>query len=378
MKTAIVILNWNTADYLRKFLPGVIASCQGRDAEVVVADSASTDDSLKVLREEFPAVRVIALEANYGFTGGYNRALEQVEAEYFVLMNSDIEVPEDWLDPLVAWMDTHPRCGACGPKLLSWYERDTFEYAGAAGGLLDPMGYPLCRGRILNRLEKDRGQYDTPERVGWITGACLLVRSSLWKALGGLDARFFAHMEEIDLCWRAQLSGWEIQVVPSSKVYHIGGGTLPKSSPWKLELNYRNNLLLLDNNLALTRKAQHPHWRAKKCLRRARMRIFGRKLLDGAAALVYLLTFHPDRFQAVLKAHKAYDKMKTTPSEEEVARQEPVPVRGLTRRTLFRSYLKFVDEKIYEVILRCFFGGKKEHSGDYVTDERRKNNQNRP
>ena len=339
MKTAIVILNWNTADYLRRFLPGVLASCKGREAEVIVADNASTDNSLAVLREEFPDVRVIALDRNYGFTGGYNRALDAVEAEYFLLLNTDIEVPEGWLDPLVEWMDAHPACGACGPKLLSFKERNRFEYAGAAGGLLDPLGYPLCRGRILSRVEEDRGQYDSPASVCWISGAALLVRSSLWRELGGLDDRFFAHMEEIDFCWRAQLRGWTVDMVPASHVYHIGGGTLPASSPWKLELNYRNNLLLLDNNLALTNKARHPGWSAGKCLRRARGRIFLRRILDGAAAVAYLMTLHPERFQAVLKAHKAYKKLRATPPEGQVARQSAVEVRGFTRHSLFISWV---------------------------------------
>ena len=235
---------------LRKhLLPGLIASTEGMDAEVIVADSASTDGSLEMLFHEFPAVRQIRLDRNYGFTGGYNRALAQVEADYFVLINSDIEVPEDWLKPLVAWMDTHPKCGACGPKLLSWHDRTRFEYAGAAGGLLDRYGYPFCRGRVMKKLEKDEGQYDTPADVFWVSGACLMVRSRLWKKLGGLDDRFFAHMEEIDLCWRLQLAGYRVTVVPESYVYHIGGGTLPNDSPAKLRFNYRNNLLLLENNL---------------------------------------------------------------------------------------------------------------------------------
>ena len=214
MKTAIVILNWNTRNYLREFLPGLIASKEGMDAEVIVADNASVDDSLDVLTREFPGVRQIPLDRNYGFTGGYNRALAQVEADYFVLINSDIDVPKDWLQPLVAWMDSHPKCGACGPKLLSMYDRDSFEYAGAAGGLLDRYGYPFCRGRVMSMVEKDEGQYDTPADVFWVSGACLMVRSRLWKRLGGLDDRFFAHMEEIDLCWRIQLAGYTVTVVP--------------------------------------------------------------------------------------------------------------------------------------------------------------------
>ena len=194
MKTSVVILNYNTKDYLRQFLPGLIASCERLDAQVVVADNASTDGSVALMRAEFPQVPLICLEQNYGFTGGYNRALAAVDADYFVLINSDIEVPAKWLKPLIAWMDGHPACGACGPKLLSYAQRDTFEYAGAAGGLIDRYGYPFCRGRILQKIEKDHGQYDSPAEVLWASGACLMVRACVWKALGGLDERFFAHM----------------------------------------------------------------------------------------------------------------------------------------------------------------------------------------
>ncbi len=326
MKTAVVILNWNTRDYLRKFLPGLIASTEGLDAEVIVADNASTDGSPEMLAAEFPDVRRISLDRNYGFTGGYNRALAQVEAEYFVLINSDIEVPQGWLKPLTDWMDTHPHCGACGPKLLSYDHRDRFEYAGAAGGLLDRYGYPFCRGRILQKVEKDEGQYDTPEDVFWVSGACLLVRSKLWKKLGGLDDRFFAHMEEIDLCWRMQLSGYTVTVVPESFVYHIGGGTLPNESPFKLRLNFRNNLLLLENNLAKTFRAQG--YSVDSSLGKARRRIFVRMLLDGASALTYLVTKRYNSYKAVVQAHGEYRKLRRKPTPDEVAMQKDATVRG--------------------------------------------------
>jgi len=326
MKTAVVILNWNTRDYLRKFLPGLITSTEGLDAEVIVADNASTDGSLEMLAAEFPDVRRISLDRNYGFTGGYNRALAQVEADYYVLINSDIEVPQGWLKPLTDWMDTHPHCGACGPKLLSYDHRDRFEYAGAAGGLLDRYGYPFCRGRILQKVEKDEGQYDTPEDVFWVSGACLLVRSKLWKKLGGLDDRFFAHMEEIDLCWRMQLSGYTVTVVPESFVYHIGGGTLPNESPFKLRLNFRNNLLLLENNLAKTFRAQG--YSVDGSLGKARRRIFVRMLLDGAAALTYLVTKRYNSYKAVVQAHGEYRKLRRKPTPDEVAMQKDATVRG--------------------------------------------------
>lgn len=330
MKTAVVILNWNTEGFLREFLPGLLRSCaKVPGAEVVVADNASTDGSLKVMEEEFPQVRTLRFERNLGFTGGYNQAFTQLSygpdaPEYFLLINSDIEVPEEWLGPLVEWMDNHPDCGACAPKLHSWQDRDSFEYAGAAGGYIDTYGYPFCRGRIMGRVEKDNGQYDSPADVFWATGACLMVRSSVYRKLGGLDERFFAHMEEIDMCWRMQLTGWKVTVVPSSTVYHVGGGTLPATSPFKLFLNYRNNLLMLSNNLAKTyalglfHKGMEPQKAAEKGLRMAEHRICFRKMLDMLSATVYLLTFKTDCFKAVLKAHKEYSRLKTTISSAQI------------------------------------------------------------
>ena len=330
MKTAVVILNWNTKDYLRKFLPGLIQSLEGLDAEVIVADSGSADGSPDMMEEEFPEVRLIRLNGNYGFTGGYNRALARVEAEYYVLINSDIEVTPGWLSPLVEWMDSNPRCGVCGPKLLSWKERDCFEYAGAAGGLIDRWGYPFCRGRLPGKVEKDSGRYDSPADLFWISGACLMTRSDLWKRLGGLDDRFFAHMEEIDYCWRCQLEGYTVRSIPSSKVYHIGGGTLPAESPWKLELNYRNNLLMLENNLAKTFVCDGMS--VRRAFRAARGRIFTRKVLDGCSAAVYLLTFKGKAFASVLRAHRAYRDLnrRLTLSELSSWKENHVPhrVRG--------------------------------------------------
>ncbi len=307
MRTAVVILNYNTKEYLRKFLPGLVASTEGLDAQVIVADNASKDGSVEMMKEEFPDIPLMVLEENYGFTGGYNRALKGLEAEFYVLINSDIEVPRDWLRPLLSWMDSHPECGACGPKLISYNDRTSFEYAGAAGGYIDRYGYPFCRGRVLQKLEKDSGQYNNPLNVLWCSGACLMVRSTVWNALGGLDSRFFAHMEEIDLCWRMQLAGWKVTNVPESVVYHIGGGTLPNESPFKLRLNFRNNLLLLENNLPATFKAmgsKHPQCRTRR-------RIFVRMLLDGCSALVYLLKGKWSFFRAVVTAHKEYRQLRT-------------------------------------------------------------------
>ena len=254
MKTAIVILNWNGKHFLEKFLPGLADSISGgtEQTEIIVADNGSTDGSLEFLSETFPSIHTITFDRNYGFTGGYNRALRQIDAQYYILLNSDIEITDGWLEPLVEWMDTHPFCGACAPKLLSYADREMFEYAGAAGGMIDRYGYPFCKGRILKMTEKDYGQYDEPEDVLWASGACLMVRADIYRKTGGLDERFFAHQEEIDLCWRIQLEGYNVTVIPESKVFHVGGGTLQNGSPWKLMLNYRNNLLMLSNNLAKT------------------------------------------------------------------------------------------------------------------------------
>lgn len=326
MKTAVVILNYKTPQYLRQFLPGLIASCEGLDAQVIVADNASGDGSVELMQAEFPQVPLIVLDRNYGFTGGYNRALAQIDAEYYVLINSDIEVPRDWLEPLVAWMDSHPDCAACGPKLLSYYQRDTFEYAGAAGGCLDRYGYPFCRGRVLQQVEQDHGQYDEPAPVLWVSGACLLVRASRWKEAGGLDERFFAHMEEIDLCWRLNLAGWKVWMVPASRVYHIGGGTLPNESPFKLRLNYRNNLLMLRKNLPATL--------GSTC--RARVRLCARLCLDAASALVYLLSGKKESFQAVVQAHREYRALR---GPWEKVNKKPVAVTGLVKYWIIPSAL---------------------------------------
>ena len=361
MKTAVVILNWNTEGFLKEFLPGLLRSVEKVEgAEVIVADNASTDGSLKVMEEMFPQVRTIAFDKNHGFTGGYNKAFEQIDSELFILINSDIEVTEDWLSPIVRWMEEHPECGACAPKLHSWQESDKFEYAGAAGGYIDRFGYPLCRGRVLKRLETDNGQYDSPADVFWATGACLAVRSEVYRRLGGLDDRFFAHMEEIDLCWRMQLEGWKVTVVPDSLVYHVGGGTLPATSPFKLYLNFRNNRLMLSNNLAKTYaleflKAGHSeHNAARKGCQKAHRTLSFRLLLDIASAIVYLVTFKLDCFKAVWKAYKDSARLIRKPSKTEVEdylrnRPETAEVRGIYPKwIILQSILK--GEKVFESI----------------------------
>jgi GT2 family glycosyltransferase len=243
-KLAIVILNWNGAKMLRQYLPSVLEYSKD-EAVVYVADNASTDESITLLKEQFPEVKLILLEKNWGFAEGYNKALQQVDAEYYLLLNSDIEVTEGWLTPMLAFMDAHAEVAACQPKLLSIYQRDSFEYAGACGGYLDRYGYPFCRGRIFDVVEKDQGQYDEPAKIHWATGAALLVRARIYKEVGGLDGRFFAHQEEIEMCWRMRIRGYQLYCLPESKVYHVGGGTLPKSNPMKTYLNFRNNLTML-------------------------------------------------------------------------------------------------------------------------------------
>ena len=286
-KTAVVILNWNGIYFLEKFLEGVLNSLSGHDAMLIVADNASTDNSVEYIKSNYPDIGLILFDQNYGFTGGYNRALQQVDAEYYILLNSDVEVPANWLAPLVEYMDANPGTAACAPKLLAYHDKTLFEYAGAAGGFIDKYGYPFCRGRILQNIEKDNGQYNTNIDVFWATGAALMIRADLYHKAGGLDDSFFAHMEEIDLCWRLHLMGYKVANVPQSYVYHVGGGALPKESPRKLYLNYRNNLMMLAKNLQ------------KGAFFTILMRLF----LDGISALIYLFTGKFSSFIAVIKAH---------------------------------------------------------------------------
>ena len=293
MTTAIVILNWNGEQMLARFLPSVVAHSAG--AQVIVADNGSTDGSVALLETRFPSVRLIRLDHNYGFAEGYNQALQLVDADYYLLLNSDVEVPEGWLDPLVGCLDANADVAACQPKILCEWDRSRFEYAGAAGGYIDSLGYPFCRGRIFDTVEPDRGQYDTPVDVFWATGAALLIRREVYWAVGGLDGRFFAHQEEIDLCWRLRARGHRIMCVPSSQVYHVGGGTLPKANPRKTFLNFRNNLLLLYKNLP-DAQLQRVMWR--------------RWWLDALASVVFLLKGEWRSFRAVWHAHREFRKMR--------------------------------------------------------------------
>ena len=317
-KTSVVILNWNGAEMLRRFLPSVVTFSKGRDVEVCVADNASTDASCEVVRKEFPSVRLVCLDRNYGFAEGYNRALQEVDAEYAVLLNSDVEVTEGWLSPLVEFMDCHPQLAACQPKILSYRNRDMFEYAGAAGGFIDRYGYPFCRGRIFDKIEKDTGQYDTPVSVFWATGAALMVRLDIYKETGGLDSRFFAHMEEIDFCWRLRSRGYGLACVPESKVYHVGGATLKKENPRKTYLNFRNDLLMLYKNL--------PDSELHSVMR-------VRTLLDYVAAFAFLVKGDTADFKAVLQARRDFRRMRPLyePVRSENLRQtvvEDIPERA--------------------------------------------------
>ena len=293
MKVAVVILNWNGKGFLEKFLPSLFNSLPSY-AELIVADNASTDGSRQAVHNE--KIQWIQLDKNYGFTGGYNRAFEKLDGyKYYVLINSDIEITEGWLETLTDFMEKHPEASACQPKILSYANKDHFEYAGAGGGFIDRWGFPLCRGRILSCIEEDKGQYDSPIQCFWASGACMVVRSDVWRRLGGLDEEFFAHMEEIDFCWRASLAGGQIWCVPQSKVYHVGGGTLPNNSPRKLYFNYRNNLLMLWKNLP----AKHKNGK-----------IFLRKCIDGLSAVCYIFQGRFSYFKSVIKAHRDYRKLK--------------------------------------------------------------------
>ena len=267
-RVAIIILNWNGEKLLREFLPSVVKNTNSDLGRVVVVDNHSTDGSWICLEQEFPDVERVLFEDNFGFAGGYNRAIEMIEAEYVVLLNSDVEVAPGWLEPLVAVLDRDERVAAVQPKILAYRDKKKFEYAGAAGGYIDYLGFPFCRGRVMDTTERDDGQYDDEVDVFWATGASLCIRRDVYRAVGGLDEAFFAHMEEIDLCWRLKNGGYTLKVVPSSVVYHLGGGSLPMNHPRKLFLNYRNNLLMLHKNL---------------CAKQRKKIFFARVLLDTMA-----------------------------------------------------------------------------------------------
>ena len=296
-KTSVIILNWNGRGLLEQFLPGVLKFSKSNDTEVVVADNGSSDDSVSLLEKQFPDVRLLAFDKNYGFAEGYNKAIREVESEYVVLLNSDVEVTGNWLSILVSYLDTHPDTVAVQPKIHSFHNRDQFEYAGAAGGFIDRYAYPFCRGRILQHVEQDYGQYDTAIPVFWASGACLCIRRQKYLEVEGLDARFFAHMEEIDLCWRLNARGYVIECVPTSVVYHVGGASLNKENPQKTYLNFRNNLLMIYKNVS------------DRMLPRV---LCARFILDFAAFLHLLISGKLDNARAVMRAESDFMRMRSS------------------------------------------------------------------
>lgn len=328
-QTAVVILNWNGRQHLEQFLPSVVEHTP-QQVRIVVADNGSTDDSIAFIEQTYPDIDIIRLDKNYGFAEGYNRALEQVEAEFFILLNSDVEVTAGWVEPLVATLTNHRTVAAVAPKLRSYGHREYFEYAGAAGGYIDILGYPFCRGRILSTLEKDCGQYDTAQEVFWASGAAFCCRADVFRTLGGFDADFFAHMEEIDLCWRMQLAGYKVMVEPHSVVYHLGGGTMPNESPRKLYLNYRNNLSMLFKCA--------PTWQRI-------LVAVARPIADMLSALIYYLRRDKALAKATIEAYRDFFALHGELNK---------------KRKAVRSARKAESERIYRgsIVLRYALGKK--------------------
>lgn len=331
-KVAVVILNWNGKDFLELFLPKVINFSKDV-AEIIVADNDSSDDSVDYLQANFPEVRIIRNEINGGFAKGYNDALAQVDADFYILLNSDIEVTPNWIQPVIELMEKDPVIAACQPKLMSYYEREKFEYAGAAGGFIDKYGYPFCRGRLFQSIEADGGQYDDVIEIFWATGACIFIRAETYHKLGGLDERFFAHMEEIDFCWRAKLDGYKIMYSPESTVYHVGGGTLPKKSWKKTYLNMRNNNIMLYKNT--------PNNRLKKVF-------FARLFLDGIAAIKFLFDGGIMDMYAVIKAHWKFFFMLPELRRERWAK-EPHAVTNIYQKNLVYEYFLMQKKNFREL-----------------------------
>lgn len=328
-KAAVVILNWNGKDLLKKFLPSVLAHTDNKLADIIIADNASTDDSVSFVDKNYPTVRVIRLSENYGFAEGYNKALSQIDNEYYILLNSDVEVTSNWLEPLTEFLKKNKQVAAVQPKLLSEKNKSFFEYAGAAGGFIDKYGYPFCRGRIFSTIEKDVLQYDQPMSIFWATGACMCIRAKEYREVGGFDSSFFAHMEEIDLCWRLNARGRLLYCVPQSKVYHVGGATLEEESPHKTFLNFRNNTLMLYKNLP-----------AKEFKKIYRVRL----ILDYVAALQMLLKNKKSNAKAVIAAHKEFIKLKNgydISKAENLKKQTEMSVNTIYPKSiLYRYYIK--------------------------------------
>jgi GT2 family glycosyltransferase len=315
-QTAVVILNYNGEKLLRQFLPSVVSS--SGQAKIIVADNGSTDQSLSLLKEEFSSVSIIALDKNYGFCGGYNRALKQVDADYYVLLNSDVEVTAGWLSPMIALLDSDASIGAVQPKILAYKQKDSFEYAGAGGGFIDSLGYPFCRGRIFDTLEKDHSQYNDTLPIFWATGACLFIRARLYHQFEGLDEDFFAHMEEIDLCWKLHRDGHKVYYSGASTVYHLGAGTLGYGSPGKTYLNFRNGLSLI-----------HKHLDPGELLYKLPLRL----ALDWVAAIMYALKGEGAHSWAIMRAH--IDFFRRLPANRAKRRRLRAMFPNYSRKTIF-------------------------------------------
>lgn len=322
---AVIILNWNGRKLLEQFLPVASRYSITEDADLIVADNGSTDDSVEWVKAHHPEVKVLSFSENYGFAEGYNKAIEQTQYKYTILLNSDVEVTEGWTRPLLDFMRRNGDVGALQPKIRSWKERTKFEYAGAAGGYLDKMGYPYCRGRLFDSIEEDRGQYDGKVvDICWASGAALMVRTDIYQKVGGLDARFFAHMEEIDLCCRIHAAGYRVVVVPDAMVFHVGGASLSQGNPKKTYLNFRNNLLLLHKNMPV---------------KQGRVKLFVRRLYDTLAWGMFLLKFDFKNANAVLKAHNDFRKMKKLYTEHpDINVLASLP--GAKRNIIIDYYLK--------------------------------------
>ena len=328
-KVAIVILNWNGKEMLKQFLPSVVA-CSKEEATVYVADNASTDGSMAMLESDFPEVKRIQLSHNWGFAEGYNRAFKEIDADYYLLLNSDVEVTPHWLTPLIAYLEQHAEVAACQPKLLAYHDKGAFEYAGASGGYIDRYGYPFCRGRIFDTIERDEGQYDETAEILWATGAALMIRAKDYWDAGGMDERFFAHNEEIDLCWRLRIRGRKIVCVPESRVYHVGGGTLPKANPMKTFLNFRNNLTMLYKCL--------PEKDLKPVMR-------WRWVLDYLAAWeMLILKGNVGDFKAVYRARRAFKRWRKDFAADRQAIQASAVTKKIPERRdcalLWQYYVK--------------------------------------
>lgn len=329
-RTAVVILNFNGEKLLRQFLPSVVQHSSG--VEIIIADNNSTDQSVFFLKQSYPSLRIIQLDRNYGYCGGYNRALSQVNADYYVLLNSDIEVTPEWLTPMISLLDRDANVAAVQPKMLSYHNKNKFEHAGAGGGFIDTLGYPFCRGRVFDYVEEDKGQYDDEREIFWATGACLMIRSEAFEKFGGFDEDFFAHMEEIDLCWKLQRTTQKIFYCGKSTVYHVGAGTLGYSHPRKTYLNFRNGLTLLLKHLG-----------PRELFYKLPLRI----LLDWIAAFQFLLKGEPKNFAAVIRAH--YNSLLNLN-------------RDLRKRRAIRQYFpSYCSAMIYpgSVVVDYFVRGKK-------------------